>query len=300
MENKLIINGVEDFDIQYHPNIKGVQIIEGKNNFPISWLNTQGYCEYSLYLEYFKGITTGPTQAMTTGTEEHNKLEEKFKETAQVASYVDPRIGSEGLGRTFIGPCVPFGMIKPGPDCGTSNNAGWAPMPSLVSGFSQTHVSGTGGGPKYGNVLIQGRTDENGPSPHPRRAVRLHFSSGGKSCAATTPAPVPARSRMTTSPIRIGAFGRTRFSAAAHSRMRSFGTGRSVRTAKGLSQPSARMIPVRTRMGATASCTAYACPFSHPFPSTESTLPSSASTKTVQPFGQQMQVRLLFMPISPL
>ena len=70
--------------------------------------------------------------------------------TAQVANYVDPRIGSEGLGRTFIGPCVPFGMIKPGPDCGTSNNAGWAPMPSLVSGFSQTHVSGTGGGPKYG------------------------------------------------------------------------------------------------------------------------------------------------------
>ena len=63
--------------------------------------------------------------------------------TAQVANYVDPRIGSEGLGRTFIGPCVPFGMIKPGPDCGTSNNAGWAPMPSLVSGFSQTHVSGT-------------------------------------------------------------------------------------------------------------------------------------------------------------
>ena len=75
--------------------------------------------------------------------------------TAQIASYVDPRIGSEGLGRTFIGPCVPFGMIKPGPDCGTSNNAGWAPMPSLVSGFSQTHVSGTGGGPKYGNILIQ-------------------------------------------------------------------------------------------------------------------------------------------------
>ena len=75
--------------------------------------------------------------------------------SAQVATYVDPRIGSEGLGRTFIGPCVPFGMIKPGPDCGTSNNAGWSPMPALVSGFSQTHVSGTGGGPKYGNILIQ-------------------------------------------------------------------------------------------------------------------------------------------------
>ena len=36
--------------------IKGLQIIEGKNNFPISWLNKQGYCEYQLYLEHMKGI----------------------------------------------------------------------------------------------------------------------------------------------------------------------------------------------------------------------------------------------------
>ena len=89
MENKIIINGVDDLNIEYHPNIKGVQIIEGKNNFPISWLNTQGYCEYSLYLEYFKGVTTAPTPQMTEGNEEHLKLEEKFKETAQVASFDD-------------------------------------------------------------------------------------------------------------------------------------------------------------------------------------------------------------------
>lgn len=69
--------------------------------------------------------------------------------------YVDPRIGSEGLGRTFIGPSAPFGMVKPGPDCLSMPNAGWAPMPDLVKGFSQTHVSGTGGGQKYGNILIQ-------------------------------------------------------------------------------------------------------------------------------------------------
>ncbi len=72
-----------------------------------------------------------------------------------VSYYVDPRIGSEGLGRVFVGPCVPFGMVKPGPDCGVSNNAGWAPSPAKVSGFSQTHVSGTGGGPKYGNILVR-------------------------------------------------------------------------------------------------------------------------------------------------
>lgn len=70
-------------------------------------------------------------------------------------SFVDPSIGSEGPGRTFIGPCAPFGMVKPGPDCVSMPNAGWAPMPEVVKGFSQTHVSGTGGGQKYGNVLIQ-------------------------------------------------------------------------------------------------------------------------------------------------
>lgn len=69
--------------------------------------------------------------------------------------YVDPRIGSEGLGRTFPGPCMPYGMAKPGPDAVTMPNAGWAPMPEPVKGFSQMHVSGTGGGQKYGNILIQ-------------------------------------------------------------------------------------------------------------------------------------------------
>ena len=74
---------------------------------------------------------------------------------AQVWQYVDPRIGSVGVGRTFPGPCMPFGMVKPGPDCGVLPNAGWAPMPAPVLGFSQTHVSGTGGGQKYGNILLQ-------------------------------------------------------------------------------------------------------------------------------------------------
>ena len=74
---------------------------------------------------------------------------------SQVWQYVDPRIGSEGVGRTFPGPSMPFGMCKPGPDCGVTPNAGWAPMPEVVTGFSQTHVSGTGGGQKYGNILIQ-------------------------------------------------------------------------------------------------------------------------------------------------
>ena len=67
MENKIITDLNKNLDSKYHPNIKGVQIIEGKNNFPISWLNQQGYCEYQLYLQYFQGVKVGETQAMTTG-----------------------------------------------------------------------------------------------------------------------------------------------------------------------------------------------------------------------------------------
>ena len=71
-----------------------------------------------------------------------------------LSGYVDPRIGSEGLGRVFIGPSYPFGMVKPSPDCTHRPNSGWLPMPEQINGFAQTHVSGTGGGPKYGNILI--------------------------------------------------------------------------------------------------------------------------------------------------
>ncbi len=77
---------------------------------------------------------------------------------AQNARSVDPLLGVAGGGNTFPGPCLPFGMIKPGPDMGdNTGNAGWLPQ-SEINGFSQTHVSGTGGGDKYGNILIQPTT----------------------------------------------------------------------------------------------------------------------------------------------
>lgn len=72
----------------------------------------------------------------------------------QLHYYVDPMIGSEGDGRVFIGPSCPYGMVKPSPDCTVRPNSGWLPLPTEVTGFSQVHVSGTGGGPKYGNIQI--------------------------------------------------------------------------------------------------------------------------------------------------
>ena len=70
MEQKNIIGYEKEYTIKNHPSIKGLQIIEGKNNFPISWLNQQGYCEYQIYLQYMKGIKTPETKAQMTAKEE--------------------------------------------------------------------------------------------------------------------------------------------------------------------------------------------------------------------------------------
>src|SRR6185312_15069563 len=79
---------------------------------------------------------------------------------AQTAKYIDPFLGTEGGGNVFAGPTLPFGMAKPGPDIGANTgNAGWLPDGN-INGFSQTHVSGTGGGAKYGNILVQPTTGE--------------------------------------------------------------------------------------------------------------------------------------------
>ena len=105
---------------------------------------------------------------------------------AQLWRYVDPRIGSVGVGRTFPGPAMPFGMVKPGPDCGVLPNAGWAPMPEPVSGFSQTHVSGTGGGQKYGNILLQPFLEEGAGSTGSSGATGSTGSTGSSGAAGST------------------------------------------------------------------------------------------------------------------
>lgn len=68
--------------------------------------------------------------------------------------YVDPFIGTQADGNTFPGASLPFGMVKLGPDCGDlRSNSGYR-FGEGVKGFSHTHVSGTGGGCKYGNILV--------------------------------------------------------------------------------------------------------------------------------------------------
>jgi len=73
-------------------------------------------------------------------------------------------LGADKGGNIFVGPTLPFGMAKPGPDYGNNQgNAGWRAAGDL-NGFSQLHVSGTGGGPKYGNILVQPQAGKADPA----------------------------------------------------------------------------------------------------------------------------------------
>ena len=87
MKQKNITGYEKKYSIKDHPSIQGLQIIEGKSNFPISWLNKQGYCEYQLYLEHMKGIKKGPTVEMTHGSQVHKELEDIFKKDSTPATF---------------------------------------------------------------------------------------------------------------------------------------------------------------------------------------------------------------------
>lgn len=87
-------------------------------------------------------------------------------------SYVDPMIGADHHGEVVVGPCMPFGMVRPGPDVATTgHNSGWGPIEEPLAGFSQTHVSGTGGSPRYGNVLLMPFTAGTDSASH--HAIRV-------------------------------------------------------------------------------------------------------------------------------
>ena len=66
---------------------------------------------------------------------------------------VDPFWGCDG-GNVFVGACSPFGMVRLGPDCPFPTPTSGYQSNKPIIGFSLTHLSGTGGGGRYGNILV--------------------------------------------------------------------------------------------------------------------------------------------------
>jgi len=70
-------------------------------------------------------------------------------------SNVDPFIGVDWGGNTFVGAAIPYGMVKVGPDMetfdGRKSGFGYSSN-GVIVGFSHLHLSGAQG--KYGNILV--------------------------------------------------------------------------------------------------------------------------------------------------
>ncbi|MGV8095228.1 MAG: GH92 family glycosyl hydrolase [Mangrovibacterium sp.] len=77
----------------------------------------------------------------------------KLSTAQDLTQYVDPRMGVIGEGSCSIGPQLPFGSVNPGPDTPEGGTDGYNPK-EKIRGFSQLHVTGTGGPGKYGQFLI--------------------------------------------------------------------------------------------------------------------------------------------------
>lgn len=100
----------------------------------------------------------------------------------QPADYVNPIIGTNGMGHTFPGACTPFGLIQLSPDTDTIPHnvdgryqgkayeycAGYQYSDSTIVGFSHTHLSGTGHS-DLGDILLMPATGS--PKLTPGRAA---------------------------------------------------------------------------------------------------------------------------------
>lgn len=77
----------------------------------------------------------------------------KFPPVAEPTAYVDVFWGTV-YGNSFPGVCLPFSMVRLGPDVTPPYpTTGYKPN-APIEGFSHTHLHGTGGGGRFGNVMV--------------------------------------------------------------------------------------------------------------------------------------------------
>lgn len=117
------------------------------------------------------------------------------------ASYVDPFIGTDGMGHTFPGACVPFGGVQLSPDTDTIPHnvngkyqprayeycAGYRYLDPTIVGFSHTHFSGTGHS-DLGDILLMPTTGalrlNPGTADNPDGGYRSRFSHSTEKASA--------------------------------------------------------------------------------------------------------------------
>lgn len=117
----------------------------------------------------------------------------------QLAQYVNPLIGTNGMGHTFPGACAPFGIVQLSPETDTIPHnidgkyqpkvyeycAGYQYHDPTIVGLSHTHLSGTGHS-DLGDILVMPFTGQlythPGTAEHPENGYRSRFSHETEHC----------------------------------------------------------------------------------------------------------------------
>ena len=126
-------------------------------------------------------------------------LGSELQTSPSVISYVNPIIGTNGMGHTFPGACAPFGIVQLSPETDTIPHnvegkyqgkvyeycAGYQHRDNTIVGFSHTHLSGTGHS-DLGDILIMpttGKIQTNpGTADAPENGYRSRFSHDSERC----------------------------------------------------------------------------------------------------------------------
>ncbi len=119
----------------------------------------------------------------------------------RLSDWVNPLIGTTGMGHTFPGACAPFGIVQLSPDTDTIPHnvaghyqpnayaycAGYRYEDPTIVGFSHTHLSGTGHS-DLGDLLIQPQMGKlllnPGTADHPENGYRSRFSHDTEKASA--------------------------------------------------------------------------------------------------------------------
>ena len=117
----------------------------------------------------------------------------------QLTDYVNPIIGTNGMGHTFPGACAPFGIVQLSPETDTIPHnldgkyqpkvyeycAGYQYGDKTIVGFSHTHLSGTGHS-DLGDILVMPFTGvlhtNPGTSDNPDGGYRSRYSHETEKC----------------------------------------------------------------------------------------------------------------------
>src|SRR5258705_2331294 len=112
--------------------------------------NTQSILQRSIHVALGALVLASPLAGQTASSQKT-----PVKAAQDYTRNVDPFIGVDWGGNTFVGSAIPYGLVKVGPDMetfdGRRSGFGYSSN-GVILGFSHLHLGGAQG--KYGNILV--------------------------------------------------------------------------------------------------------------------------------------------------